>query len=304
VDIAVSTDGKKAAIAAAGSHLVLESPLSTFEETDALDTCWNSAEQRVIALPGEPIAVAYDGEDNLVVQVREPPTLERYAALSGSLIDVIWLSGESRADTGHKLFHGDPDAFIAPMIACASCHPEGGDDGHVWVFNPLGKRRTQGLAGGVLQTLPLHWDGGMDDLGAIMESVFMGRMGGTYQGPARIEAFGKWIDTIPAVPASEPVDEEAAVRGKALFNDPTVGCATCHSGPMLTNNLSTDVGTGGKLQVPSLLGIGLRAPFMHDGCAPTLHDRFGACGGGDKHGVTSGLTPAQIDDLVAYLMTL
>lgn len=56
--------------------------------------------------------------------------------------------------------------------------------------------------------------------------------------------------------------------------------------------------------MPSLRGIGLRAPFMHDGCAPTLHDRFGACGGGDKHGVTSGLTPAQIDDLVAYLMTL
>ena len=37
---------------------------------------------------------------------------------------------------------------------------------------------------------------------------------------------------------------------------------------------------------------------MHDGCAPTLKDRFGPCGGGDKHGVTSKLTSGQVDDLV------
>jgi len=43
---------------------------------------------------------------------------------------------------------------------------------------------------------------------------------------------------------------------------------------------------------------------MHDGCAATLRDRFGACGGGELHGHTSQLTPAQIDDLVAYLESL
>ena len=44
---------------------------------------------------------------------------------------------------------------------------------------------------------------------------------------------------------------------------------------------------------------------MHDGCAATLRDRFNpACGGGDRHGVTSQLSSAQIDDLVAYLQTL
>jgi hypothetical protein len=40
---------------------------------------------------------------------------------------------------------------------------------------------------------------------------------------------------------------------------------------------------------------------MHDGCAKTLRDRFGACGGGDKHGVTSKLTSAELDDMLAYL---
>ena len=50
-----------------------------------------------------------------------------------------------------------------------------------------------------------------------------------------------------------------------------------------------------------------RAPFMHDGCAKTLLERFditSTCGGGDQHGKTSHLTQAQIDDLIAYLDTL
>lgn len=81
--------------------------------------------------------------------------------------------------------------------------------------------------------------------------------------------------------------------------------ATCHSGPTLTNNVSIAVGTGSKLQVPSLVGVGMRAPLMHDGCAPTLMDRFdAACGGGDAHGKTSQLSDAQLEDLVAYMNTL
>jgi hypothetical protein len=59
------------------------------------------------------------------------------------------------------------------------------------------------------------------------------------------------------------------------------------------------------LQVPSLRGLGLRAPFMHDGCAKTLEERFTSdCGGGDKHGHTSHLTSAEISDLTAYLRSL
>jgi hypothetical protein len=43
---------------------------------------------------------------------------------------------------------------------------------------------------------------------------------------------------------------------------------------------------------------------MHNGCASTLADRFGPCGGGDKHGATSQLTKDQTTDLVNYLETL
>ena len=77
-------------------------------------------------------------------------------------------------------------------------------------------------------------------------------------------------------------------------------------GTLLTNNATVDVGTGAAFQVPSLRGVSWRAPLMHDGCATTLTDRFtsAACGGGDKHGVTSGLTDAALGDLVVYLQSL
>ncbi|WP_437508471.1 c-type cytochrome [Sorangium sp. So ce1099] len=302
VDMAISPDGFRGAVLMAGSREVVETPLDVLEQRDVLDDCFAMRDQRSIPVPGEPIAVGYDEASNLIVQLREPPSVLRFGAVSGQHLATFMLPGESRLDSGHTLFHGNGDGLMT--ISCASCHPEGQDDGRTWAFNPIGPRRTQSLAGGVLDTMPLHWDGDMTDLDAIMSNVFEQRMGGPRQSAERIAAFASWLDTIRPVPVSEPADEGAVQRGEALFNDAAVACASCHSGEKLTNHQTVDVGTGKAFQVPSLRGLAARAPYMHDGCAATLHDRFGPCGGGDKHGVTSTLTPAQIDDLVAYLETL
>ena len=65
------------------------------------------------------------------------------------------------------------------------------------------------------------------------------------------------------------------------------------------------MGTGGLFEVPSLRGVGLRLPLLHNGCADTLEERFDpACGGGDQHGTTSQLSATEIADLVAYLGSL
>ena len=90
----------------------------------------------------------------------------------------------------------------------------------------------------------------------------------------------------------------------SVFHSAEVGCVSCHSGALLSNNVLVDVGTGGKFKVPSLRGIGARAPFMHDGCAKTLTDRFTVCGNSTSHGLTQTMGPEQIADLVAYLETL
>ena len=55
----------------------------------------------------------------------------------------------------------------------------------------------------------------------------------------------------------------------------------------------------------SLRGVGTRGPWMHDGCAHSLEDRFYDEGcGGHSHGEVEDLTSDQIADLVAYLRTL
>ena len=64
------------------------------------------------------------------------------------------------------------------------------------------------------------------------------------------------------------------------------------------------VGRREAFQVPSLIGVSRRGPWMHDGCAKTLRDRFvdGACGG-DRHGEVTRLAPDELDALVAWLET-
>ncbi|MGK3982250.1 c-type cytochrome [Sorangium sp. So ce136] len=303
VDLAISNDGASYAIVAAGTSEVLVTSHVTLSrdvgfEFNGEDPCDQTSQR--IAVDGEPTAVAFAGSA-MIVQTREPATLQ-VLALDGSRPRTITLPGESRKDTGHEMFHKNASG---PM-ACASCHPEGGEDGHTWVFNPIGPRRTQFVSGGILNTAPFHWDGDMSGIEAIMGEVFERRMGGMHQGPRRVKIFARWIDSLPAPPVSSAPSAEAVARGEALFHDKTVDCGSCHAGAQLTNNESFNVGTGKAFQVPSLVRIGARAPFMHDGCAATLKDRFvnPACGGGDKHGKTSHLSDEQIDDLVAYLETL
>lgn len=303
VDIAIDNMGH-IAVASAGNDSIIR---TTFDNLNAdaqvakeFGGC--SSMHETLTVEGRPIAVAFSNDGRLLVQTREPARLVVIDANNSTTS--IQFPAESVKDTGHDMFHTNPGGFSP--LACASCHPEGGTDGRVWNFDPIGPRRTQYMRGGIMNTLPLHWDGDMDKLDTLMAEVFVNRMGGMAQGPRRVNAFGNWLNSIPAIPASEPANIEAAERGKALFNDAKVGCADCHQGTLGTNNKNANVGTGKEFQVPTLVNIGLRAPFMHDGCAATLHDRFSnaACGGGDKHGVTSHLSPDQIDDLVTYLETL
>lgn len=222
------------------------------------------------------------------------------AALVGLGGETITLGGESVFDTGHDLFHVDAGGGIA----CASCHPEGGEDGHTWTFSDTGPRRTQPLNGGLKGTEPFHWAGELVDLTALSAEVFAHRMGGPIVDRRYLAAWIDWIDSVPMPVADLGVNRAAAERGEGLFHDATVGCAGCHQGSRLADGGTYDVGTGEPLQTPTLRGIGLRGPFMHDGCAETLAERFDACGGGDAHGQVSDLAPNAVADLVEYLRTL
>jgi cytochrome c peroxidase len=126
-------------------------------------------------------------------------------------------------------------------------------------------------------------------------------MGGPRLARDQLAAAASWVDRIPVI-AKAAGDPDAIARGQALFEDARIGCTTCHSGPKLTNAAIVDVGTGGTFKVPRLVDVVEHAPFIHDGRAATLTDRFHV--GGDRHGNTGQLTPAQIADLVAFLESL
>jgi mono/diheme cytochrome c family protein len=290
--------------ARAGSSQVTLMPVANMTATQ--QRCGFSIGTSVI---GQATAVTYvtrsTGREDLLVQSREPalltivqsPTLGQGPPAAPS---TLVLGGESVLDTGHEIFHRDAGGGIA----CASCHAEGAEDGHVWKFNTVGLRRTQALHVGLEGTAPFHWNGEEFDLGRLMEDVFVGRMGGVHQGEPRLAALTKWLFALQPPAADHALDQQAVARGEELYMSPQVGCADCHSGIKLTNNRSADVGTGGMLQVPSLRAVAYRAPFMHDGCAKTLRDRFQVGCGGSKHGNTAALSDEQLDDLVTYLKTL
>lgn len=324
VDIAVSGDGKTVAVISAGnahlrnhnfsrqSTVHVSSTESIFDEKRGCKNevprspCGNgtlpirelySCDQVVPTFEGEAISVAFTADGAVMVQTREPAALNLPQGVS------IQLSPDSRNDTGHRLFHGNAGAGLA----CASCHPEGEDDGRTWNFACAGSRRTQSLQIGLRGTEPFHWEGDERDFGALVRDVLTNRMAGPQLEPEQADSMLSWIDRQPRTRVmAPPRDLGAVARGRALYHDgDRAACATCHGGSQLTNNQTMDVGTGRPFQVPSLIGIANHAPYMHDGCANTLRDRFSpACGGGDKHGKTSDLSAAELSDLLTYLETL
>lgn len=304
IDLAISRDGAQIAVLSAGNHHVALAPAAALSAPDGNRCPSEPAAAWIDDQLGAPSSVAFGSDGALLVYYPEVPAIVVHSgpAASGGVgvATTIELPGPLGYDAGRAMFHAQTQLGIA----CASCHPEGRDDGLVWDFAELGLRRTQSLGGHVLRRAPYHWSADLADLDQLMDSVFSNRMAGGAVTHSERVSLGAWLDRIPAPVAAAAIDPAATARGQHLFESAELACTTCHAGELFTNNQRFDVGTGGVFKVPSLLGVGVRPPYLHDGCAATLADRFGACGGGDLHGHTSALTAPELADLIAYLEAL
>ncbi len=295
IDLAISPDNQEMAIAQPGSRQVQRLAISAVTQGVRGGICAPNFPD--VAPVGQVTGVAYTPQNSLVVHTREPSAVWILGPSQARSQKQILLTGATVSSPGHALFH---DATGA--IACASCHPEGGDDGHVWtLFSQT--VRTQSLAGGVIETAPFHWSGAIPNLQSLLDDTFVTRMGAAPPTSPVVASLSSFMESIPRPKVAAPAAMDVMEHGRTLFNDAAIGCSNCHSGEALTNNTTVDVGTGGRFQVPSLRGVSLRGPWMHDGCAATLKDRFGPCGG-KSHGNLAGLAPGDIDALVSYLGTL
>lgn len=291
VDVAVAPSGDRLALAIPGALGSLHPQVIETGTRSAPCMQVNAVTQPRV---GQVVAVAYTPGGRLVVQTRAPASV----VVIGEP-PAVPLGGAAVDHVGQRLFHSNPTG----AVACAACHVEGEDDGRVWIFDPAGPRRTAHLRGGLLGTEPFHWDGDQPDFRTLVMNVMVRGMRAPVPTDREIASLARWIDRLPRR-AAPTVDAAAVARGGVLFHSPSTACATCHAGPLFTDGRTLDVGTGGSFQVPPLHGLAWHAPYLHNGCAPTLRDRFGRCGGGDAHGHTSQLSRSQIDDLVAYLETL
>jgi hypothetical protein len=303
VDIALSPDGSQVAVACAGNAFTPMPSVYLVSLGATPGIIPSSATQQALA-------VAFGRGGDLVVQTGEPATLVVIPNGTGAM-KTIALSSVSFQDTGHDIFH----AQAGGLIACASCHPEGGDDGHVWLLDGL-PRRTPSLRGTIAGTAPYHWPGEEKDMSMLIDDVYSQRMSGVRLDPGQQGALTTWVESIPAPAAPSWIDHSAAQRGKTLFEG-SAQCASCHSGAKFTNNATLDVGTGTDVggimpdgggpptafQVPPLTGVGWRTPLFHNGCATSMADRFGKCAT-PQHGSTGHLSQGDVSDLTTYLESL
>jgi cytochrome c peroxidase len=229
-------------------------------------------------------------------------------------------------------------------IACASCHPDGHHDGRVWQNPEGLRKTTALFGTAHTHPLHWSADRDeVQDFEYTIRSKLMagrGLVSGTLlpkrgfekaELKAKLGGRSKDLDALaiysnsfefvrlsPHIPAPGKLSE-AAERGRRLFLSEETGCAKCHSGPYYTDSTLQepykihDVGTGNedktermgtKYDTPSLLGIYRTPPYLHHGKAKTLHEVLTTYNKQDRHGKTSHLQPAQLDDLVAFLRSL
>jgi mono/diheme cytochrome c family protein len=296
VDVAVSPAGQ-VAVAFAGelSALRAHGPQVSLSPARAhLDEAWPTRcipEDRERRFEGQVVAVDFVGEE-LVVQTREPAQL----FVGDRRIE---LSNESRRDTGHDLFHGD----LGGGIACASCHSEGADDGHVWHFLATGPLRTPALYS-LRPDGPYHRRGDVPSLRSLVDLTMRARMAGPVIDEQQLSAVRRWITRI-RVPSTVTADP-AIERGRAVFAREDLRCAQCHSGESYSDGRAHALESSSvtRWMTPSLVGLSLRPPYLHDGCATTIEGIFLRCDSGDEHRRVRALRADERSDLVSFLQSL
>lgn len=209
------------------------------------------------------------------------------------------------AQRGRELFRTGNSAQLSQMgaMACSSCHAEVRADGLSWRLQ--GKNlQTPLLAGRIEGAHPFKWDGKDPTITDSLTNTVT-RLGGSGISPTQAKELAAFLKTVDAPRKPAVADASAVARGKALFASDATGCATCHNGPLMTDQQSYDLSTDlGKVDTPSLVGLATSAPYYHDGSAATLDALL--AGNANVHGMgrISKLSDGDIGDLVQYLKTL
>jgi YVTN family beta-propeller protein len=219
------------------------------------------------------------------------------------------------ARKGEFYFH-DAGICFQGWQSCASCHPgQARVDGLNWdllndgVGNPkntksllLAHKTPPAMSMGVRETAETAVRAGIRHILFTVQPEEVA---------AAIDAYLKSLEPLPSPYLANGRLSDSARRGEKLFKDRRVGCATCHPPALFTDLQTYDVATRGRFDqltdrfdTPTLVEAWRTAPYLHDGSAATIREVLTSRNPRDKHGKTSHLTPQQIEDLAAYVLSL
>ncbi len=257
---------------------------------------WSQFERALAVIPiGSDELETEEGKDEATVS-----RVELEPALDGPMASVELALGRS-------LFHATGDGRISnDGRACASCHPDGRDDGLVWA-TPNGPRRTKQLAGMLAGTAPFSWDGSAPDVRTHVHETFRRLSGKGGLRSLELRALVAYVENL-APPPAHSTSAPAVAAGAKIFASKEAGCSGCHDGRARTDFLQHDVASRSgadrdeDFDTPSLRFVGGRAPYFHDGRYATLEALLAGSDG--KMGHTAHLTLAERAALQAYLASL
>jgi len=259
---------------------------------------------------------------------------------------------EAKVELGKKLYF-EPALSRSGQFSCNSCHNLGtwGVDnqkfsiGHKWKRGGRNAPTTLNSAFWSKQ----FWDGRAPlledqakgpplnpvEMATVSEKEAVARLKEAGYGPLFNDVFGKnsltYDNMAKAIAAFErtlltpnaPFDKfvrgegdisKAAKRGMQKVAD--IGCTSCHSGPLFTNNEFVNFNYGEDTGVKSVTGkdeddhlfrvqswrnVAMTAPYFHDGSAATLDEAVQTMA---KVQLGTKLSKKDVADIVAFLETL
>lgn len=208
-------------------------------------------------------------------------------------------------ERGAELFRRGEASQISDSgtMACASCHPEGRQDGLSWRLGGA-ILQTPMLAGRVGGTEPYKWGGLDGSLHASFKHTIE-RLGGSSLSRSQLSDLEAYVQWLPAATQPTVASASAVTRGKGLFEG-SLECNNCHTGEAMAdgNQYPFDAWGLEETDTPSLRGLAHTAPYYHDGSAVDLWALVTDKGSVHEMADFSELTSAQAHDLVAYLETL
>ena len=224
--------------------------------------------------------------------------------------------GENRPMTierrGEMFFH-DASRSFQHWQSCSTCHPsEGRPDGLNWDLLNDGVGNPKNVKSLLLahRTPPAMITGIRDRAETAVRAGFKYVLFAPRpEADARtVDAYLKSLQPVASPYLVNGKLSAAAGRGRQVFHK--ARCHYCHPAPLHTGLAKADVGTGtgsdahGEFDTPTLIEIWRTAPYLHDGRAKTIREVLTTQNPDDAHGITSGLTEHEVDDLVEFVLSL